>query len=225
MLFKSVALNQRVTSFLAGENGKMADEIRKIGIFAAAGILVAVLIIAGVMAGGIHLPSLRLPSSISESGTSGTSGGTLDKGTLIIKLTDAPVELKHLNVTIDSISAHSVEHGWQNLTFVQGVSSVSVDILSLYNVTKDLSITEVLPGNYTKLRLTIASAKAVYNITGEVEDVKVPSGRIDIIVHFKIKAGQTTRLLVDMQGEWVAISNSGKLRPVLKATAKEILGE
>jgi len=193
----------------------MPDSIRDLGIFAVAGILVAVLIIGGFAAGGIRFPSLRLPSMVS------------DKGTLIVKLTDAPVELKHLNVTISNISAHRVEAGketWENLSFVGGVHEVTVDILSLHNVTKDLSIAEIPTGNYTKLRLTITSATATY-MNGEIETIIVPSGRIDIIVHFQIKAGETTKLLVDMQGDWVVISNSGRLRPVLKATAKVISGE
>jgi len=193
----------------------MTDEFRDVGVFAAAGILVAVLIIAGVVAGGLRFPSLRLPSMVS------------DKGTLIIKLTDAPVELKHLNVTIDSILALRVEHEeetWEELAFVDGVSEVALDILTLRNVTEDLSITEIPLGNYTKLRLNITSASATY-MTGDPEEVIVPSGRIDIIVHFEIKAGETTKLLVDMQGEWVAISHSDRLRPVLKATAKVISGE
>jgi len=186
----------------------MADEIRDMGIFAIAGILVAVLIIAGVVAGGIRFPNLRLPGIVS------------DRGTLIIKLTDAPVELKHLNITIDSISALRVEHEnetWEKLTFVQGVSEVYVDILSLQNVTRDLSITEIPPGNYTKLRMSIKTANATYS-DGRTVDLIVPPGRIDVIVHFEIKAGETTTVLVDMEADWVAISHSRRLRPVLKAT-------
>jgi hypothetical protein len=187
----------------------MADEIRDIGIFAAAGILVAVLIIGGFVAGGIRFPSLRLPSMVS------------DKGTLIVKITDAPAELKHLNITISNITAHRVEQGnetWEQLPFVDDVKEVTVDIMMLrFNVTKDLSITEIPLGNYTKLRLTITSANATY-MDGETVNLKVPPGHMDVIIHFEIKAGQTTILLIDMQVNTIEISHSLNLKPVLKAT-------
>lgn len=186
----------------------MTEDMRHTGIYGAAGILVAILIIAGIVTSSIHFPSLRLPDAFSN------------KGTLVIKLTDAPVELKHLNVTISSISALRVENSeeaWEELSFVGGVSDVYVDILALQNVTRDLSITEIPAGNYTKLRMKIATANATY-ISGETVDLIVPPGRIDIIVHFEVEAGETTRIIIDMQADWVAISQTRRLRPVLKAT-------
>ncbi len=186
----------------------MTENWRHIGIYGTTGILVAVLIIAGIVVGGLEFPEIRLPSL-------GPS-----RGTLVVKLTDAPVELEHLNVTISSLAAQRVENGeesWIELSFVDGVSEVYVDILELQNVTKDLSITEIPPGNYTKLRIVVTQANATY-INGETVDLKVPPGHIDIIVHFEVEAGETTRVIVDMEADWVAISQSGRLRPVLKAT-------
>ena len=189
----------------------MTDEFRDIGIFAIIGVLAAVLIIAGVFAGGFGFPSIRFPS---------LSQVASDKGTLLIKLTDAPVNLTHLNVTIGSISAQKVENGnetWEKLDFADNVSSVYVDILSLQNVTMDLSLTQIPVGNYTKLRLSILTANATY-ANGENQTLRVPSDKIDVIVHFEIQPGETTMLLLDMQADFVAISHSGNLRPVLKAT-------
>jgi len=186
----------------------MTYNIRRLGIFAGAGVVIATLIIAGIVTGGIAIPGLRLPSMAS------------DKGTLIVKLTDAPVELEHLNVTIANVSACRVsndEETWVKLPFVGGVSSVYIDILSLQNITKDLSVADVPPGNYTKLRLDVSTANATY-VNGETVDLTVPPGHIDIIVHFEIKAGESTTVLLDMQADWVAISSSHKLRPVMKAT-------
>jgi len=81
----------------------------------------------------------------------------------------------------------------------------------------DLSLTQIPVGNYTKLRLSILTANATY-ANGENQTLRVPSDKIDVIVHFEIQPGETTMLLLDMQGDWVAISHSGNLRPVLKAT-------
>lgn len=189
----------------------MTDDFRHLGIFAAIGVLAAILIIAGVFAGGLSFPGLRFPSLGSTAST---------RGKLLIKLTDAPVNLTHLNVTISSISALRVENGsetWQRLDFVKNVSNVYVDILSLRNVTIDLSLTEIPAGNYTKLRMSVTTANATY-VTGETATLRVPSDKIDVIVHFEVKAGGTTMLLLDMQADFVAISHSGNLRPVLKAT-------
>jgi len=46
----------------------------------------------------------------------------------------------------------------------------------------------------------------------------VPSEHIKVIIHFEIAKGETTAVLIDMQTNWVAVSHSKKLRPVLKAT-------
>jgi hypothetical protein len=186
----------------------MAEDIRHVGIYGAAGILVAVLVIAGIVTSGINFPSLRLPSIVSE------------RGTLVIKLTDAPVDLENLFVNISRLEAHRVgdNETWMDLSFVNGTSWVYVDILALENVTMDLSITEISPGNYTKLRMFVTSANAIFTNGDPPEELIVPSEKIDVIVHFEIKAGETTKLLIDMQADWVAISNSSRLRPVLKAT-------
>jgi hypothetical protein len=186
----------------------MAEDIRHVGIYGAAGILVAVLVIAGIVTSGINFPSLRLPSIVSE------------RGTLVIKLTDAPVDLENLFVNISRLEAHRVGDGetWIDLSFVDGTSWVYVDILALENVTMDLSITEISPGNYTKLRMFVTSANATFTNGDPPEELIVPPGKIDVIVHFEIKAGETTKLLVDMQADWAAISHSRRLRPVLKAT-------
>jgi len=187
----------------------MADEIRDIGIFAAAGVLVAVLIIAGVVAGGLQFPSLRLPSMISN------------KGTLIIQLTDAPANITHLNVTINSVSVQGENKTWEDLPFVDGLSKVPLDLLTLQDVVKNLSTREISIGRYTKIRLGIEQANVTY-AEGGWEEVRVPPGHIDIIVHFEIKADEVRTVLIDMMVEWVAISKSENLRPVLKAEVKEI---
>jgi len=179
----------------------MAVNFRNVGMYGAVGVLVAALIIAGIMFSGLRLPTF-IPNT----------------GTLIIKLTDAPANITHLNVTITSVSVQRVEDDnetWVDLAFVGGVSNVSLDLLELENVTRDLIVEDILSGNYTKIRLDIGAANVTY-AEGDWEPVNVPSGKIDLIVHFEIESGGVRIVLIDM---WVAISESGNLRPVLKADA------
>jgi len=174
--------------------------MKKVGVFGATGVVAAVLIIAGLMASGM-MPWL------------------FNRGTLVVKLTDAPFELEHLNVTITSLSVQRAggngeEGGWVPLSFVNGTSSVYVDILSLQNVTRDLSVAELAAGNYTKLRMDVSTANATY-ADNSTKDLIVPPGHLEVIVHFEIEAGETTTLVVDFTAH---ISETNNLSPELKAT-------
>jgi len=191
----------------------LVDETRDMGIFAAAGILVAILIIGGIVAGGIHFPSLRLPSMVS------------DKGTLMIKITDAPVrDLKHLNITIDSFEVHRNETDeWLSIPIDGG--QVSFDLLNLRdkNITKDAAIGAVPPGNYTMIRMHIVEGLEFTNATlddevGTVIPLNVPSEKIKIPVHFEIKAGETTTIILDITADSAHIASNPEhnLRPVVK---------
>lgn len=178
----------------------MAFEAKKLGLYGTIGVLGAILIIASILISGLRLPTFA-PNT----------------GTLIIKLTDAPANVTHLNVTITSISVQRVENDnetWVDLEFVDGKSNVSLDLLELENVTRDLSITDIPSGNYSKIRMGIGEANVTY-AEGGWSPVNVPSRKIDLIVHFEIESGGVRIALIDM---WVAISESGNLRPVLKAT-------
>ena len=185
----------------------MENGSKKIGLRVAAGFLVAITIIVAVFASGIQLPTVKAKT-----------------GTLTVLLTDAPADLKHLNITIDSLAALNVddpEENWIDLSFVGEDEEVYFDLLALYNVTIELSTQEIPPGNYTKLRMTIKTANATKTDGEIIDPLKVPPGKLDIIIHFEIKAGDTTFLLIDMEADWVAISQSNRLRPVFKATIAE----
>lgn len=186
--------------------------MRNVGIYGTAGVLVAVLIIAGVLMSGLRLP-----------------GFPLHKGTLTVLLTDAPVPLENLTVTITSLAIQEAKNGgesWVELAppFVGDGSDVTVDLLQLVNKTRDLTTVEIDPGNYTKIRLGVEDAMAKY-VGGGWEEVMVPSGKIDIIIRFEIEDGEEVILLIDVTADWIAISESGNLRPVLKAEATVISGD
>jgi len=209
MAFKSVELNPTVANFLrSGENEKMADDIRKMGIFAAAGMLVAVLIIAGVVAGGIRFPSLRLPCMVS------------DKGTLIIKIMDKPTELKHLNITIDWVQIKDQDENWINLT-IKGDVPFYFDLLALQNITETLSETAIPAGNYTMIRMHVLTANATYPDDSNAT-LNVPSSviRIPLKPHIKMESEGSVTVIIDLQPEdlkTIAISKSLNLRPVIRA--------
>ena len=185
----------------------MENGTKKLGLRVAAGFLVAITIILAVFASGIQLPTVKAQT-----------------GTLTVLLTDAPTDLEHLNITISSLSALNVddpEENWIKLDFVDEKKFVYFDLLALYDVTMELSSQEIPVGNYTKLRMKIETANATKADGEIIEDLQVPSGKIDIIIHFEIDSDETTYLLIDMEADWVAISRSSRLRPVFKATIAE----
>ena len=190
---------------MESEHNKMSDSIRNIGFFAAIGTLLATLIIGGIAIAGFRIPSLRLPSLIPN------------KGRLTVQVTDSPADLKHLNITIDKLLIQKSDGENITLDLKGDAEAIYFDLLALYDVTLTLSETEIPAGNYTMIRMHVLTANATY-ATGENVTLRVPSDKIDVIVHFQIKPGETTMLLLDMQADWVAISHSKNLRPVLKAT-------
>lgn len=195
----------------------MTNGAKKIGLYAGIGVLAAILIITGVGFSGFTVPSLRFPDFFSPSPTSPTTG------TLIIKVSDKPTDLAQLNLTIDSVLVHRKGGGngtWVNLPFVNNVSEVTFDLLLLQNVTMDLSIGEIPPGNYTEIRMHVKAANATYT-DGYTDVLTIPDrGELKIIIKrgFTIKAGQGTTLLIDIQPDKIHISQSKNFKPVVKAT-------
>ena len=180
-------------------------ETKTLGLYGTVGVLIAALIIASMAVSGMVIPSLRLPMFMPNTGT------------LIIKLTDKPVNVTHLNVTISGVWVHREGYGWENLTFVEGVSEVPVDLLKLVNATMDLCVEEVMLGNYTMIKMYITTANVTY-VDGGPYNLTVPSDAIRVITHFEVKADKETNVLIDIIPDWIAITQNKNLRPVLKAT-------
>lgn len=207
MVFKRIVLNLKITSQLAVII--MALNVKKLSLYVIAGVSVAILVIAAVYSSGIQLPSSQGPGS----------QNTITLGTLVVYIKDAPVELSELWVTIDSIEVQS-NNGWTKLTFKEGEQMVNFELLSLEDISLYISETQLPTGDYSKIRLHVQDATATFE-NGETVDLKVPSEKIDIIVKFQIEEGATTKVLIDMTADWVSISNSHNLRPVLKATVTD----
>jgi hypothetical protein len=182
---------------MAGKN--MSNDKRRIGLFGATGVLVAALIIASfVFAGNIFEAS--------------------GKGTLTIQVMDKPVELKHLNITIDSVRIQG-ENGWIDLTLK--TEPFYFDLLELEDVSKTLSETEVPSGNYSMIQMHVLTANATYPDDTTAE-LNVPSNVIKVLLkpHLNLESGGQVTVLIDLQPEdlnAIAISHSLNLRPVIKA--------
>jgi len=199
--------------WVGDEEKQMSDSIHDAGFFAAIGILLAVLIIGGIAFAGFKIPVLRLPSMVS------------DEGTLILKVTDAPVrDLKQLNITIDSFEVHRNDTDEWISIHIEG-GRVSFDLLHLKNgnITEDAAIDAVRPGNYTMIRMHIVEGLEFTNATLDDEastviPLNVPSEKIKIPVHFEIKAGESTTIILDITADSVHIAQNPEhnLRPVVK---------
>jgi len=198
-VFKNIVLNLTILIIISG--GLMATEPKKIGLYAVAGISIAALVIAAIFMSGIQFPGVAART-----------------GTLVVLLTDAPVDLQSLNVTLSGLSVIG-EEGELKLDFVSGTEFYIENLLALSGEEPPLAIsTEEIPvGNYTKIRMNVTDAYAYYG-EGDPRNtaLKVPPGHIDVIAHFKIEENMETRITIDMEPDWVAISKQNTLRPVLK---------
>jgi Domain of unknown function (DUF4382) len=201
MLFKSDTLNPGMPSFSCREK-KLSNEKRNIGLFGAAGILAAVLIIASFNFAGHIFP---------------VSG----KGVLTIRVMDKPVELDHLNMTIDWVRIQGEDEAWIDLPLKTGSEPFYFDLLALQDVSETLSTAEIPAGNYTMIQLHVLTANATYP-DGSDATLTVPSDVIKVLLKPRLEIeseGQVT-VLIDLQPEdlnAIAISHSLNLRPVVKA--------
>jgi hypothetical protein len=189
---------------------KMEVSKRKIGIYSATGILAAAIIIASIFVSGLQIPL----------GSENQSQIGSNMGTLTVSIKDAPVDLKELWITINSVYVQSVQDDkWVELSLADN-QPVNFDLLTLQDTSLKLSQDTISTGAYFKIRLDVTSAIATYiDKKGEShisEELKVPPGHIDIIYTFQVGENQVTGLLIDMQPDTAAISQSGNFKPVIK---------
>jgi hypothetical protein len=185
----------------------MSNGIKRNAYFGIAGILVAVVIIAGFVAANNFLRPVT--------------------GTLTIRIMDKPVELKHLNMTIDWVKIKDDNGNWYNLTIENPNEDGTFyfDLLALQNVSKTLSVTEIPEANYTAIWMHVLTANATYP-DETTADLNVPSDVIKVLLkpHLSLEGGGQVTVLIDLQPDdlnAIAISHSLNLRPVIKASVPE----
>ena len=189
----------------------MANGSRTVGLRVAAGFLVAITIIVAVFAAGIQLPRTKI-----------------ETGRLTVLLKDAPVELAELWINITDLGVHRVDGedgGWITLDFSGEADFLYFDLLE-YQDDKvlDLASVEIVTGTYNKIRMTIENANAIKTNGDIIDPLEVPPGHVDVITKFDIENGQNVVVLIDMEPDWVAISENNNLRPVLKASISQSEG-
>jgi len=194
---------------------KMENGAKKVGLRMAAGVLVAITIIVAVFASGITLPSMETKTGI-----------------LTVLLTDAPVDLESLYLTISGLEVQRVvddedtgEGVWETLVSEGDVPRF--DLLKLQDgKTLELASETITVGTYNKIRLYISEENppiAIYKDTTNYPDpvtLNIPSNKIDVITNFTLEEGEAETVLLDMQPDYVAISNSGNLRPIVKVVSE-----
>lgn len=185
----------------------MSNGIKRNGYFGIAGVLVAVVIIAGFVAAN----NLLRPVT----------------GTLTVRIMDKPVELNHLNMTIDWVKIKDDNGNWYNLTIENPneAGTFYFDLLALQNVSETLSITEIPEANYTALWMHVLTANATYP-DETTADLNVPSDVIKVLFkpYLSLEGGGQVTVLIDLQPDdlnAVAVSHSLNLRPVIKATVPD----
>ena len=170
------------------------------------------------------------------------------KGTLQIMVTDAPPdeEVTSIMVTVESVEVHKAaagqeqeqeqsqnetqeqeeewsssnstneEAGWLPVNMLAG--NQTFDLLRIQGLEEVVAVSELEPGNYTQIRMTISNVQVRLG-DGELQDVVLPSGKLKFVRPFSIVEGQTTALLFDFDAEKsVNVTGSGQIivKPVVK---------
>jgi len=188
----------------------MAVNAKKVGLYGAVGFLMAALIIGGIAVAGFKIPALKLPSMVAE------------KGRLVIQITDKPVELAELWLTIDELSIQKAEgeEAWIDLDLIK--ESIRFDLLALQNVSLTLSDTEIDPGEYTMIKMHVSAAEAKYPGDDSLTPLnKVPSENLKVILnpHLVMTSLSGITITIDLEPDTakIAISESLHLKPTVKA--------
>ena len=179
----------------------------KIGYFGIAGILMAVVVIAGFAA----VSDIIRPVN----------------GTLTIQIMDKPVALKNLYLTIDWVKIKDENGNWYDLTLANPneEGTFYFDLLALQYVSETLSVTEIPEAQYTAIWIHVLTASATYP-DDTTADLRVPSDVIKVLLkpQLSLEGGGQVTVLIDLQPDdlnTIAISQSLNLRPVIKAVVPQ----
>ena len=159
---------------------------------------------------------LLIVSLIFLFGCSDDSSVSSRNGMLKLFLTDQPVDLKEVWVTITSIEVHKTGEAWISFD----ASGDTVDLLTLQNREQLLQSAPLEEGKYTGIRLLVSEGHII-DADDEHCELKVPSGKIQIPLNFDIENGNETEAVLDFDAEKsVHVVRTGNnercnLRPVI----------
>ena len=167
---------------------------------------------------GILIACVLLVSSSFFSGCIST-----EKGTLTLKITDAPGDLNISKalVTISYVEVHIAAGGnnssaeWVNVIN----ESQQFDLIQLVNVTDILGSTLLDVGIYTQIRLHIA--EALVTIDDIQYDLEIPSQTVKLVCQFIIEPENTTTLILDFDIQ-ESVHKTGSDKYILQPTIKVI---
>lgn len=154
------------------------------------------------------------------SGCSDDDSVSTRQGNLQLFLTDQPVELQEVWVTITNIEVHKTGGAWIEFD----ASGESVDLLTLQNREQLLQSAPLEEGKYTGIRL-IVSEGHIIDANEERCELKVPSEKIQIPLNFDIENGEETEVVLDFDAKKsihvVQTGNNERciLRPVIHVTS------
>jgi Domain of unknown function (DUF4382) len=148
---------------------------------------------------------------------------TTEKGTLLLKITDAPGDLNisEALVTISSIEVHIAAGG--NNSSAEWVTVINesqqFDLILLENVT-DIIGSEILEaGIYTQIRLNVD--EALVTIDGVQYNLEIPSKTVKLVHQFIIVPDATTTLILDFDVQ-ESVHKTGSDKYIMHPTIKVI---
>lgn len=159
-------------------------------------------------------------------GSASVNNGT---GTVIIHLTDAPLDLSEVqsvNVTITGVIVYPAE-SFEGMALATQTSPIPLmthpetfDLLTLTDGATDLLASgEVPAGDYSRIRLQISEAHLVY-LDESTAALKIEPHKVDIPIHFSVSSGEETGMTLDFDAAAsVQVNETGSgqliLRPVV----------
>ncbi len=166
-------------------------------------------------------------------------------GNLRILLTDAPMDLSNVeavNVTIDEVLVYPAMMDSEELVPVSisgtdyAGEGATLNLLELVNGEKALLGEAIVdPGFYDTLRMNISYGELLIDDDGDdsteaiVEELKIPSGKVDVETPFEIQDGYTTYITLDFDAAKSVHVNENPnkyiLRPVINHVSTEMVGE
>jgi hypothetical protein len=149
-------------------------------------------------------------------------------GTLVVKLTDPPVEwgpADNVYIRYSAIAIHNANAteatGWYNVTNVDRW----IDLGETLDMNMTIGSVALKPGIYNQIRFEVIEAKVMIN--GVNFTAPVESGVLKIVIPkggVEVKAGQATGVLIDITPKVIEQHNGYKVVPAAKASPTKATG-